>query len=175
MADRMAAEITIGGTIPASLVPQLCRTIIEEGVSHAWGDAPLCPQSADDLVEILSDGLLWLCDDQATGGQFDALERWLEEHHVPFDRKSDGKYEYDAEMVLYRPHLPELLCFITDASGEPVVPASKLKPVDEALSRARREPTRSGMLEAVRAAQQQLQSALPPSLAPMAPFHIFGA
>ena len=46
MAERMAAEITIGGTIPSSLVPELCRTIIEEGVSHAWGDAPFCPLSS---------------------------------------------------------------------------------------------------------------------------------
>ena len=91
MAERMAAEITIGGTIPASLVPQLCRTITEEGVSHAWGDAPFCPQSAADLLKILSDGLLWLCDDQASWGQFDALERLLQEHNVPFDRKSGGK------------------------------------------------------------------------------------
>ena len=91
MAERMAAEITIGGTIPASLVPQLCRTIIEEGVSHAWGDAPFHPQSAADLLEILSDGLLWLCDDQANWGQLDALERLLQEHNVPFDRKSGGK------------------------------------------------------------------------------------
>ena len=175
MAKRMAAEITIGGTIPASLVPELCRTITEEGVSHAWGDAPLRPLSAADLLETLSDGLLWLCDDQASWGQFDALERLLQEHNVPFDRKSGGKYEYDAEMVHYRPHLPELLRVITDANGEPVVSASKLKPVDEALSRAQSEPTRSGILEAVRAAQQLLQLALPPSLEPMEPFRISGS
>ena len=175
MAERMAAEITIGGTIPASLVPQFCRTIIEEGVSHAWGDAPFRPLSAADLLDTLSDGLLWLCDHQASWGQFDALERLLQEHNVPFDRKSGGKYEYDAEMVHYRPHLPELLCVITDANGEPVVVADNLKPVDEALDRAQREPTRSGMLEAVRAAQQLLQAALPPSLGPMEPFRISGA
>jgi len=79
MAERMAAEITIGGTIPASLVPELCRTITEEGVSHAWGDAPLRPLSDADLLEILRDGWLWLCDHQASWGQFDALERLLQE------------------------------------------------------------------------------------------------
>ena len=75
----------------------------------------------------------------------------------------------------YRPHLPELLCVITDAKGKPVVKADNLKPVDEALSHAQREPTRSGMLEAVRAAQQLLQAELPPSLGPMEPFRISGA
>ena len=175
MAERMAAEITIGGTIPASLVPQLCRTITEEGVSHAWGDALFCPLSAADLLETLSDGLLWLCDHQASWGRFDALERLLREHNVPFDRKSGGKYEYDAEMIHYRPHLPELLRVITDANGKPVVVADNLRPVDEALSRAQREPTRSGMLEAVSAAQQLLQVALPPSLDPLEPFRISGS
>ena len=175
MAERMAAEITIGGTIPASLVPELCRTIIGEGVSHAWGDAPFRPLSAADLLETLSDGWLWLCDHEACWGQFDALERLLQERNVPFDRKSGGKYEYDAEMVHYRPHLPDLSRVITDANGKPVVMADNLKPVDEALSRAQREPTRSGMFKAVRAAQQLLQSALPPSLEPMEPFRISGS
>ena len=94
MADRMAAEVWIGGKFPRSLW----------GVSrfrpvHGLGPEP---------VEIHfrgghsgrpeRDGLLHFADVEAAWGQFQELEGWLREHNLPFRRHSEAKYEYSPEL-----------------------------------------------------------------------------
>jgi hypothetical protein len=103
----MAAEIFIGGRVSEAFIPELCRRIVAEGVSLWAGDACFQPNSATDLLEGRSDHagalVLRLCDDQANWGHFEALEDFLVEHAIPFDRFSEGKYEYDPEWVSFRP------------------------------------------------------------------------
>lgn len=49
MADRLSAEIWIGGDIPQHLVPGLCEVICMEGAALDWAKSPFQPETADDL------------------------------------------------------------------------------------------------------------------------------
>ena len=103
MSDRFAAQITVGGTIKRSLVEELCGVISQSGAGPDW-EGGCEPQNEADLLELVGEnGTMVLHDCQACYGQFDDLEQFLEEHEIPFDRHSEAKYEYDGELVKYRP------------------------------------------------------------------------
>ena len=102
MADYMAAEIWIGGKMPASLASELCKAIADDYVSLAWGDAPFRPTSPEDLLdarEPASDDdnvrLLWFCNDESRYGEFNDLEELLQEHGIAYSRRREGKYEHE--------------------------------------------------------------------------------
>lgn len=40
---------------------------------------------------------------KALNGEFEDLEKYLQENKIPFDRSSEGYYEYDPEYSVYRP------------------------------------------------------------------------
>jgi hypothetical protein len=139
MADRMAAEIHIGGKVPRELVSKLCAAIAAENVSLEWGGAGFRPAGAEDILRACSaaaedapPGVLCLFDDQARWGEMEDLERFLEEHQIAFNRFSEGKYEQSAEVVRYRPQAGRVES-LTDPEHRPVVLASSLEPVEEAL------------------------------------------
>jgi len=54
-------------------------------------------------------------DTEARWGQFEELETYLVEQAIPFDRLSDGRYEYSPELRQFRPA-------ITDADGKILQP-----------------------------------------------------
>jgi len=174
MSDRMAAEIWIGGKIPMSLVPALCAAISDEGVSLEWGDAPFRPSTADDFRQALREDdqaarLLWLCDEEAGGGVFEELEAFLREHEIAYTRQSTGHYEFDPEMVHFRPGRP-LDSLATNAAGQPVVPASELTTVADLLATALDPSERNSAVDSwslVRTARQLLQEQLPSALPPL--------
>src|SRR5436190_1587885 len=105
MSESMSAEITLGGPVPYRLIGPLCLAIADEGVSLEWGNASFMPVSAEDLLQARreDDGVkvLKLYADEARWGQFEMLEDFLEKHKLSFRRSSDGKYEYDPEVVEY--------------------------------------------------------------------------
>jgi hypothetical protein len=175
MSDYVAARIRIGGRIPVTLVPELCTVITGQHASLEWGDARFRPNSAEDLLEARreEDGvrLLWLYDDQARWGRFDNLEQFLQTHGIPFSRRSDGKYEYDPEIVEYRPEYGSF-SMLTNRDGEPVVPVSKLATVESALEKAAGKPTTSEMIDSIRVAQRLLRKLLPPTLPTLEPLEI---
>jgi hypothetical protein len=179
MSDRIPAEIWIGGKIAASLVPGLCAAIIDEGVSLAWGGARVDPTGADDLTAAIKANhqgvrLLWFCDDEASCGEFDVLESFLQAHDIAFTRRTDGRYEYDPMKVEFRPGTGQVDLAI-DQSGETVVPASPLIALEAELTKAlqlARSNEAKRAMTAVRAARKQLQQVLPPSVPPLPPFEI---
>ena len=60
-------------------------------------------ESLDTVHHELSNGVVpCFSDDQARYGQFEELEKFLRQHDIHFDRKSDTKYEYDGETVIFR-------------------------------------------------------------------------
>jgi hypothetical protein len=179
MSDRMAAEIWIGGKIPVSLVSALCVAIGDQGVSLEWGDAPFRPSTVEDLAQAVKEDdrgvrLLWLCDDQAGGGVFEELEAFLREHEIAYTRQSTGHYEFDPEMVHFRPGHPSA-SLATNAVGQPVVSASELAPVADLLAAAldsSRSDCAADSWSRVRTARQLLQEQLPPALPPLETFEI---
>ena len=111
MADRMAAEIRIGGKVRRSVAEVLCKVIATSAASLDWGEARFDPRTIDELLASRSDDgnglrLLTYSDEQARWGEFDSLETFLQEQGIPYCRYSEGKYDYDA---------PKLRCFIPTA------------------------------------------------------------
>jgi hypothetical protein len=177
MSDRTPAEISIGGKIPASVVPELCQAIAAECVALEWGEARFEPRSADDLRKACTrrDGavVLWLCDEQAALGQFEDLEAILQEHAIAFRRRCDSTGECDPEIIEYRPGLGPVV-MQANAAGEPVVPVARIRTVEtgltEALELIQRDDRRG--VGALHSICKLLRKQLPPEFLPLAPFEI---
>jgi hypothetical protein len=183
MAEHLAAEIWIGGKVSHSLVPSLCKAIHDEPVSLDWGSRIFRPQSGNDLREAVNNGsqgdsLLWLTDDQARWGQFELLEGFLRENSIPYDRRSSGKYDFDAEISSYRPGLG-LYTWPTNTNGEPVVAGSTLQKIEKKLAAVVKSLQRGRMKQEkislrVESILKQLRKELPPDLPPLPAFEVEG-
>ena len=180
MSDYMPAEIWIGGRVPATLAPQLCEQISSQGASLEWGGGSFTPSEARELLEACEDDdgvrLLRLYDDQARGGQFEALETFLQEHEIAFSRRSDGKYEYDPEVVESRPGRAPVY-WTTDHGGNPTVQVAGLLEIEQMLGHAIQQLSdgmASRALAELRTAAERFRQQLPPSVPPLEPFEIVG-
>ena len=84
MADRVAASITIGGSVTGADFITLCRLIAAEDLTVGEDGDPFSPADRTDGEP------LQLFDHQAIGGQFEALEAWCAQHGLPFSRWCAG-------------------------------------------------------------------------------------
>jgi hypothetical protein len=178
MSERMIAEIWIGGRISHELAQELCAAIRGQGVMTGWSEELFEPQSADDLLVTVGPDahgvtLLHLCDEQANWGELNELEAFLEEHQIPYARRSEGNSPFDAERVEFRPGGPPIT-LLASASGEAVVPRSKLEPLQTAMEQALLSAQQGNLeltLTHVRSAREALLAAMP-SIPPLPPFEI---
>ena len=178
MSETIAAEIRVGGKVAASLVPQLCQRIAQEVVALDWGEGRFSPMTREDLLEAREDrdGVLLLClyDDQARWGEFAELETFLREHGLAFERLSDAKYEYSAQVASFRPKTG-LVELTTDPQHRPIVLAEELEPLGMSLSRVIRQIEQGDVQKALRAAkrgERLLKRLLPLKVPPLEPFEI---
>lgn len=179
MSERLAAEVWIGGNIPESLVPDLCAAITDEGVALEWGEGSFAPKTSEDLDTSLRENekhewLLWLCDDEASWGQFDDLERFLQEHRIPFTRRTAGNAAYDSEILEYRPNCGEIT-LAANVDGQLTVVAAELEPVEHLLDAAIKLAeldTGANFLSLMQTALKLLREQLPRPLPPLEPFSI---
>jgi len=137
MADRMPAEIQIGGKIRRSVAEALCSVVADAGGSLDWGEAQFQPETTDDLLSARSDDegphILKLYDDQARWGEFATLETFLREQGIPYRRYTDGKFDYDPEIEAFHPDCG-LVEWFTDHNRHPVVQASELATIADRLA-----------------------------------------
>ena len=181
MSERIAAEIQIGGKVRRSVAEELCGVIATERVSLEWGGSPFKPRTVDELLAARhdnGDGLLTLrlYDDEASWGEFDDLEEFLREHKIPFVRYTEGKYDYDPEVVGFHPtcgHVQEL----TDHNRNPTLQAAALKPIANSLARIL-AGMRNGKLETAKLQLKlqrlhgKLRKCLPPDVPALETFEI---
>jgi len=118
MSERYAANIVIGGSLPKIRLPELLEVVQETDVSIEWGDAPLNPQSEQELLTALDEGQLWFCDDQALNGELPELETACRELGLSYTRQSEGYSGYDAEVVDWRPDMEEPLVRTGSNAGD---------------------------------------------------------
>jgi len=179
MSKYVPGEIWIGGKIAATLVPDLCTAISQQGVALEWGDCAFAPATAEDLFEAARPSkrgirLLRLCKSEARWGRFARLERFLEKHRVAYTRFSAGQQDYDHEKVEFRPNTGRGQ-MVSDSQGERIVAASRVKAVKSVLARTV-ESARLGLVKTairlVQAARMSLQESLPSELPPLEPFEI---
>ena len=162
MADRFAAEIEIGGPVPASLMDELLDAVHHDGASFEWGDG--FAGTTEELIESVREGgTLWLCDDQATYGEFSSLEELLVRHSIAFDRRCDAGSECDPELVRFRPGMSKPDCRNTSMDGCEIVEVSRLCYVLDALKRG--DASTAYLL---------LQDVLGPVIPPLEPFYVVG-
>jgi hypothetical protein len=96
MADRVSATITVGGILPAALLPDLLAIIELEGLSTEWDGEAF---AANQLPE---DGPLLLMAHEVAWGRFPELESFCIENGLPFARWS-GAYagQWGAERTVF--------------------------------------------------------------------------
>ena len=106
MGDYCSGTITIGGHIPAQLLPEFCALLKEEGVTIQHGDIDFAPTTADDIRNALNpDRHLEFYNYELRNGCYEALEAWLVRHHIGFIRWSGSCGGYLPEVVHYRKKL----------------------------------------------------------------------
>jgi hypothetical protein len=169
MADRMAAEIWIGGKLPRSLLGEFPI----DDLRVDWDENPVDRTSEETLVAGREDDCLHFCDCEVAWGEFQELEGWLREHKMPFKRRSSGKYDYLPELVESRPDLGEEIQTIATDSGEPLVCKSELVPILEKMAELQRsDRPLSAQLRAWKRLASKLTKLVPPTLPPLPPFEI---
>ena len=87
-------------------------------------------------------------------GRIRSLEGFLQEHGIPFARYTEGKYDYDPEVVAFHPACG-LVQELTDHNRNPIVQTSALKPIADTLAKILAD-MRSGNVDAARL-QRKLQ------------------
>lgn len=132
MSERFAGDITIGGAVPRSLVPEFCRVIADSGAGPDY-EGGCEPSTEEELLQLVGeDGTLVLHDCQARYGEFPELEGFLVSHGIPFDRSSEAKYEYDGEIVKFRPGHGTYHMSATQ-EGEATISASEIEGIVKRL------------------------------------------
>ena len=136
MPDCMPATIEIGGAIAErkldeleSLLPGGCGTnVLREAID---GGAPLHDEDGD-----------------APWGKLEDLEQFCRDNRLTFRRTSNAKFEYDGEVVYWRPRMAEP---ISNAASQDGHPYATLPGLQEALTQGR--SLRSVVKELARFAQ----------------------
>lgn len=105
MPERIAAYIMIGGRLPRLRLPALLKAITVEGITLDWGECLFEPTTAEQLLTAIRDGRIWLCDEQASWGEFPDLEKACRTLQLGYTRHSDAGLEWDAELVEWRPRM----------------------------------------------------------------------
>ncbi len=181
MSERIAAEIQIGGKIRDRVAEELCGVIATEGVSLEWGESLFQPAKPDDLLAArcdTGDGLLLLrlFDYEASWGEFNDLEEFLREHDIAFCRYTEGKYDFDPEVVAFHPTCG-LVQSLTDHSRNATVQASALKPIAATLAKTVTE-IKSGKQDPAKLQRKlqrlcgKLRKCLPPEVPALESFEI---
>ena len=124
MSDRYRG--TIEFPVSALKDAEIRQAAEEEGVTFD-GDEP--GAQYDDEVQV-NDGIFLYTAPEIRNGMFDDLERVLKMKGIPFDRVSEGYYEYPAEQVIYRPAMngtPEQDATFPLLEDEPVVNVAAIR------------------------------------------------
>lgn len=175
MADRMAAEIWIGGKLPRGLLEEFPIS----DLCVDWENTRLAsPAEADILAARDTDGLLHFAEVEAAWGEFQTLEEWLREHNIPFRRRSEGTYDYSPCIVEFRPELKgkrnHNVYAITSPEGASLVLVSKVEAITTRMAKLAGDRKRSATqrLQAWEKLLRSLTLVLPPQLPSLLPFEI---
>ena len=127
MGDYYSAQLTIGGNINSSILPELASIIEQEGMV----DDSSYELSESEAIQAIHDAAnskqtLTLRNSEARNGTFEELESFLVKNRIAFDRSCDAYCEYDGEVNMYRPihegnHPENHFGFTGNQSGDAMV------------------------------------------------------
>jgi hypothetical protein len=108
MADRFPAQIEIGGKISPDCLQDLFALASDENCTFNF-DESITPFETF-VGHIRQHKTLTLTDDEACYGTIEEIEQFCRAHHLTFVRHSDGRYEWNAELVWWSPQTGEGSC-----------------------------------------------------------------
>ena len=175
MADHMGAAIWIGGDVTRRTAKKLCSIICEQGVSLEWSERLFEPRQPEELVDACQQEqegpLLFLCDIEASWGEFQVLEAFLVQHRISFMRQTDGYDSAGPELVEYRPALG-LVRFLTDSGGEPLVLLEVARSAELALQQLLSQKKAAFPRHSLRRVWHELRRQLPPDVPRLTAFRL---
>ena len=127
MADRFPGEIHIGGTLrPADRDPDDVDAFLAQcsELPTQWGEPGHGGAlTLETIGEVIDPDTGWITfrNDQACYGVFEELEDLCCRLSLPFDRNSDARYEYDGELVRWRPGMERPLVENATQSGHALI------------------------------------------------------
>ena len=95
--------IRIGGRLQHAHLDEFLKAVAAAGVGLEWGEPPFEPTSAGELIEVLQEDRLWLCDVEARNGEFPELEKTCRRLRLAYTRHTEGSCDCDAELIDWRP------------------------------------------------------------------------
>ena len=122
--EEISANITIGGRVTRTQWEAMVEA--EPLLDNYLPDRRRNRDKNDQNPHIFGQGPLELYAPQATWGHFEALEAYLQEQGIPYDRHADGNWEYDAVEASWRPGMGDELSVFASSDGDIVVKASRL-------------------------------------------------
>lgn len=141
---EIATQIAIGGRIPRAIIPALCSLIEEEQCLFDWTRTAAPTNETDLLDELDANGHLVLTDPDRRWGNFDALEPFLEEYQIPYDKHCDACHEISPELTSYRPATGKD-SFASDGAGNIMVRLEAVKAALDLLHSGRVEEALSAL------------------------------
>ena len=134
MSETFPTEIRLGCAVRREQVRTLIRAINAAELQDEWGSPIVEIESEAQLLEYRNEkGLLWFCHIEQNWGTFKDLEAFLVEEKIAFDRRHEPVYEYNGELVQYRPGFEQPVVTEANASGRAVAQVSELKEIRDRL------------------------------------------
>ena len=134
MSEAFPTEIRLGCAVRRERVPALIRAINAAELQDEWGSPIVEIESEAELLAYSNEeGLLWFCHIEQRWGTFEDLEAFLVEEKIAFDRRHEPVYEYNGELVQYRPGFEQPVVTEANASAKAVVQVSELKEIRDRL------------------------------------------
>lgn len=137
MSDRYPAQIRIGGQVSRTaksksypdetVFEALLGAIAASGVSSEYGDAPVEPNAENALLDLVEDGWLRLCDDQAVNGEIPELEEFCREEGIPYNRNCCAYGGYPGEDVTWLPGMKKPLTILETDDGHEQVDGAEVR------------------------------------------------
>ena len=166
MADRFPGEIHIGGTLRvADHDPDDIDLFLGQCSEQPtdWGEpSQRDALTVDTIDQVIDEDTGWITfrDDQARYGEFEELEVLCRKLGLSYDRISEAKYEYDGEVVNWRPGMEQPLVEKADQSGNALIDRERVEACLATLKAGRVE-------DGIKALQD-----LVPDIAPLAKFEV---
>ena len=146
MSDSYCAWIRIGGKIEIARAGPLIQAINESGVSTEWGAEPFVPKKARDLLKARDEDWIWLCDTEASYGEFPEIEKACRELSLGYRSHCEAWCSQDAQIADWRPGMKKPLVRTASTSEIDVVFVD-VDLVAEALSQIESGRTKQGIVK----------------------------
>ena len=108
MGEVCSASIRIGGAVERSRIEPLLEVIRWMEFGPAW-DEPFTSTDPDELLDILTDGRLWLCNPEVNYGALSKLEEVCQSLGLGYSQHVEAGIGDDASLTDWRPGMKQPL------------------------------------------------------------------